>query len=277
MDQWGQAYPDSAGASNGRRYNGNSQMAPREYNNQQAPVQPPAGFKYEQFQGGLNSHSSPSSATSPITTPQLRDNNGDIPMQDAHDPYASMKYPMRPHHQAHPSGGSRSSNLHSPQEPSAAAQRYSPMEVMSPTSPYAKSTGGFSAPPVARQSPTRAADYHSPPSPYYQGSRQPSQQLPPIGSYPGGHEPFSQSGVGSPMEGQWMNDPKSPRRPVPQSAGPLVHKGPVPEFRKVRAATDLRPKVNSQPVFRRANPEGGFISVSISRKPPLLLAFSLIL
>jgi hypothetical protein len=39
-------------------------------------------------------------------------------------------------------------------------------------------------------------------------------------------------------------------------------KGPVPEFKKIRAPTDLRPKVTSQPLFRRANPEGGFISVS---------------
>lgn len=54
------------------------------------------------------------------------------------------------------------------------------------------------------------------------------------------------------------NDPKSPpRRPVPSLT---VARGPVPEFRKLRAVSDLRPKVNAQPPFRRANPEGGFIS-----------------
>lgn len=38
--------------------------------------------------------------------------------------------------------------------------------------------------------------------------------------------------------------------------------GPVPKFEKVSSTADLRPKINSQPPFRRANPEGGFISVS---------------
>jgi len=37
--------------------------------------------------------------------------------------------------------------------------------------------------------------------------------------------------------------------------------GPVPKFLKVKSAQDLQPRINSQPLFRRANPEGGFISV----------------
>jgi dual specificity protein kinase YAK1 len=57
------------------------------------------------------------------------------------------------------------------------------------------------------------------------------------------------------------SDPKSPRRPVPQSAPGVQGRGPVPEFTKVRSMSDLHPKVNAQPAFRRANPEGGFISV----------------
>lgn len=59
------------------------------------------------------------------------------------------------------------------------------------------------------------------------------------------------------------NDPKSPRRPVPQSAQGPPGRGPVPEFTKIRSTSDLQPKVNAQPAFRRANPEGGFISVSL--------------
>lgn len=35
-------------------------------------------------------------------------------------------------------------------------------------------------------------------------------------------------------------------------------------MKKVRDTSDLHPKVNAQPAFRRANPEGGFISVGIS-------------
>jgi dual specificity protein kinase YAK1 len=38
--------------------------------------------------------------------------------------------------------------------------------------------------------------------------------------------------------------------------------GPVPKFEKVANTADLRPRINTQPPFRRANPEGGFISVS---------------
>jgi dual specificity protein kinase YAK1 len=36
----------------------------------------------------------------------------------------------------------------------------------------------------------------------------------------------------------------------------------VPKFQPVKDTAELRPKINSQPPFRRANPEGGFISVS---------------
>ena len=268
MEQW-QSYNDAAGGSNRYNGNGNGQLN-RDYSARPAQAQPPAGFKYEQQQqysaagagGGLNSHPTPNSMTSPITTPQLRDGNGDVTMQDAHDPYAGKQYPMRPHHQSHLSGGAgRSSNLHSPQEPSAAAQRYSPMEVLSPTSPYApkqNASGQFSAPPATRQSPTRPSDYQPPQSPYYQGGRQAPQQLPSLASYAAGNEGYTASATVSSLEASYANDPKSPRRPVPQSTG----RGPVPEFKKLRAPTDLRPKVNAQPPFRRANPEGGFISVS---------------
>lgn len=255
MDQW-QGYSDAAG---GRRYNGGSQLTPgREYGQQPPQVQPPVGFKYDQYQGGLSAHSSQQSATSPINTPQLRDGNGDVPMQDAHDPYSAMKYPMRPHHQSHISGG-RAAGLHSPSEPSAAAQRYSPMEVLSPASSYGSKSAAnqaqFAAALSQRQSPTRA-DYPSQ-SPYY--GRQTSQ-LPPITPYVNSQENYPSSAV-TPLDGTYANDPKSPRRTLQPTVNIPVEKKPVPQFKKLGAVTDLRPKVNSQPAFRRANPEGGFISV----------------
>jgi hypothetical protein len=260
MEQW-QTYPDSAGAGGSRRYNGSgSQMSPRDYNNGQMPAQqqqqqPPAGFKYDQYQGGLNPQ--PVSTASPITSPQMRDNNGDVSMQDAsQDPYSNVKYPMRPHHQHHLSGG-RTSGIHSPQEPSAAAQRYSPMEVLSPTSPYASKPGAgqYSQQPAQRQSPTRQPDYQAQSSPYY-GSRQAVPQLPSISAYQSGQDSYSPL---SAMDGAY--DPKSPRRAGPPPPLPF-EKGPVPELKKIRGPGDLKPKVNTQPAFRRANPEGGFISVS---------------
>ncbi|KAI8628691.1 kinase-like protein [Xylariaceae sp. FL1651] len=255
MDQW-QGYQDAPGAP--RRFNGSSQMTPtREYPQQSGQVQPPAGFKYDQYQGTLNSHSAQSSAASPITTPQVRDGNGDVPMQDVHDPYGGMKYPMRPHHQSHLSGG-RPSNLHSPSEPSAAAQRYSPMEVLSPTSPYgsksASNQGQFSTSHSQRQSPTRA-DYPSA-SPYYgrQGS-----QLPPITPYVNSQDSYQSSAV-TPLDGSFANDPKSPRRPLQPATNAPAEKKPVPQFKKIGTPSELRPRISSQPPFRRANPEGGFIS-----------------
>ncbi|AEO57398.1 hypothetical protein MYCTH_2303514 [Thermothelomyces thermophilus ATCC 42464] len=262
MEQW-QAYNDPAGAGGPRRYNGSTgnQMSPRDFGSsgQNPAQQPPAGFKYDNYQGGLNPHQTTSSAASPMSSPHLRDGNGDVPMQDSHDSYGSLstsaKYPMRPHHQHHLSSG-RTANLQ--QEPSAAAQRYSPMEVMSPTSPYGPKTassGQFSQQPAQRQSPTRSSDYAPQQSPYY-GSRQAAPQLPPINQYANNQETYSPSAM-TPMDGSYA-DPKSPKRAPPQSA--THDRGPVPEFRRIRAPTDLKPKVNDQPPFRRANPEGGFIS-----------------
>ena len=257
MDQWQQNYSDSTGAS--RRYNGNpppsqAQIA-RDYNGN-AQAQPPAGFTYEQYQGGMGAHSH-SAATSPAATPHMRDGNGDVAMQDAGDPYSGMKYPMRPHHQQHLSG-SRVASHHSTQEPSAAAQRYSPMETLSPSSPYGApqpSQNQYGS----RQSPTRPGSYSSPNS--YYTSRQQTQQLPPITPYSSSNEGYPTSATQQ-LNAVFGNDPKSPRRPVPQASQGPPGRGPVPEFTKIRSVSDLHPKVNSQPAFRRANPEGGFISVS---------------
>lgn len=44
----------------------------------------------------------------------------------------------------------------------------------------------------------------------------------------------------------------------------LLNRGPVPKFTKVKQPQNLQPKINTQPPFRRANPEGGFISVCVS-------------
>jgi dual specificity protein kinase YAK1 len=253
MDQW-QSYSDSAGSS--RRYNGNAppNQAQRDYNGN---AQPPAGFTYEQYQGGMGAHSQ-SITASPTATPQMRDGNGDVAMQDAGDPYSGMKYPMRPHHQQHLSG-SRVVSHHSAQEPSAAAQRYSPMETLSPSSPYGAPPPGQYG---SRQSPTRSGNYSSPNS--YYVNRQQTQQLPHITPYSSNNEGYPSSATAQ-LNAVFGNDPKSPRRPVPQPSQGPPGKGPVPEFTKVRSMADLQPKVNSQPAFRRANPEGGFISVSETR------------
>jgi dual specificity protein kinase YAK1 len=62
----------------------------------------------------------------------------------------------------------------------------------------------------------------------------------------------------------YNRDARSPRTSTnpnpPQQLPPGG--GPVPKFQPVKDTAELRPKINSQPPFRRANPEGGFISVS---------------
>ncbi|KAJ4292150.1 dual specificity protein kinase yak1 [Collariella sp. IMI 366227] len=272
MEQW-QAYSDPSGAGQQRRYNSSNQMSPRDYGTAAQPPaqqqqQPPAGFKYDQYPGGLNPHQSASSATSPLASPHLRDGNGDVPMQDSHDTYAALnnsaKYPMRPHHQHHLSQSGRTANLQ--QEPSAAAQRYSPMEVMSPTSPYGSksaSANQFAQQPSQRQSPTRPQDYAPQQQQSYYGSRQTAPQLPPLNPYAPNQDSYSPSSMNQ-MDVSYVGA-KSPNKRAPQpSAMPPTDKGPVPEFRRIRASTDLKPKVNGQPPFRRANPEGGFISVALT-------------
>jgi len=224
-----------------------------------AQTQPPAGFTYEQYSAGMGSHPQ-SVAASPNATPQMRDGNGDVPMQDAADPYSGMKYPMRPHHQQHLSAGSRQITQG---EPSAAAQRYSPMDTLSPASPYGAppSQNPYGQPPGSnRQSPTRPGAYSSPGS--YYSSRQKPQQLPPITPYSptNNNESYPPSATAQ-LNAVFGNDPKSPRRQGSHVTQGPPGRGPVPQFQLVRSISDLQPKVNAQPAFRRAHPEGGFISV----------------
>lgn len=254
---WPQPYSDPAGAS--RRHNGGPQIL-RDY--APAPAAPVYPYDHAQYHGGASIHGPVHRTANPAASPPMvvasstiRDGNGDIPMDDAHDTHAGIKYPLRPHHQSHMSGG-RPASLHSAQEqPSSAAQRYSPMDTLSPTSPYAPKSSQFAHPPSQTQSPAGQADY--PQSPYFTG-RPSAQHLPPISPFASSQDGYSSSAVSN-LDGSLASNPKSPQR---QNPTPLK---PVPEFKKVRAMSDLHPKISRQPPFRRANPEGGFISVCVSR------------
>ena len=93
--------------------------------------------------------------------------DSDVPMEDA-DAYGKPRYTSRANHQH------RHSQQYLQQDESAAARRYSPMNL-SPTSPYHPGTQsaqtsyvGFSPPTHSnRQSPTRNNSYMSPPAAYY--------------------------------------------------------------------------------------------------------------
>lgn len=229
-----------------------------------------------------------------VSSPLARDTSGDIAMHDAHDAHAGIKYPMRPHHQSHLSGTARSSGLYSPQDqqplqqqqqqqqhqqppplqhhhshsgsqsqiqsqPSSAAQRYSPMDTLSPTSPYASSKPHFTSSP-SQHTPPNAGDYSQ--SSYYATRGQGPPQLPPIAPYTT-LDGYPSSAVAA-LDGAF-NDAKAPRRQNP----PAMRT--VPEFKKIKSPNELQPKNTRQPRFRRANPEGGFISVSFF---PLLHSMS---
>lgn len=240
---------------------------PREYalpSQQPAQAPAPGGYKYEQqYHGGAPVNAAATvaaaaaaanSASPPVSSSHLRDGNGDISMRDSHDGHAGINYQLRPHHQSHPSGG-RSAGLQSPQDPSIAVQRYSPMDTLSPSSPYGSKLPQYANPPPQRQSPAKQGDYSQ--SPYFAGRPQQGQQLPPITSYT--QDGYPSAAVAN-LDGPFGADPRSPAH---QQMPPLPKpRGPVPEFRKVRGVGDLRPKNSRQPPFRRANPEGGFISVS---------------
>ncbi|KKF95325.1 Serine/threonine-protein kinase ppk15 [Ceratocystis platani] len=149
-----------------------------------------------------------------------------------------------------------------------------------------------------QQSPQQQQQQSSPYSSYplqIQSQSQPPAQIPsmPYDNYshnhahthnPHNHNHNHSGGSGMPHM-DYSSDPKSPRRVVPQSlavgqqppqaqqqqqtstasssaqpnnGNPAMQQ--MPEFKRLRALTDLNPKVNAQPPFRRANPEGGFIS-----------------
>ena len=94
-------------------------------------------------------------------------------------------------------------------------------------------------------------------------SRQQPQHLPPI--QPGKTSPdqYYPTSATAHLNAVFGRETKSPRHLYPQQqAG--THSSPqarVPRFKKLKKLEELEPRINPQPAFRRANPEGGFISV----------------
>jgi dual specificity protein kinase YAK1 len=96
-------------------------------------------------------------------------------------------------------------------------------------------------------------------------SRPNAPQLPPIQSNmnPSAYHPQSAPLTLSPFSRDMSSAGASPRQPQPQQLAPVT-KGPVPKFTKCLSVSELKPRINDQPPFRRANPEGGFISVCVN-------------
>ena len=203
------------------------------------------------------------------------DLDGDMPMEDA-DPYNKQKY----------SRSATNSNRNSQYLPanlddgtSRAAARYSPMNT-SPTSPYLpapqqqqQQAGGnqyssYTPQQSARQSPTRQNPYASPTSSqrYYasppSSARAHSSQLPPLQPTmsPTGYFPQSATQQLNAVFGRDAGSPGNQAQPHHQPSSTPGSRGTVPQMSKVHNVLDLKPRINAQPPFRRANPEGGFIS-----------------
>ncbi|KAF2852764.1 kinase-like protein [Plenodomus tracheiphilus IPT5] len=269
MDQPWTAYSEAPGATRQARYAPHGMPSPQHAQrdasvpsqNKQDPYASPSGPS-RQNSMPLQSPAAPTSRG-----PDFNDGDGDIAMEDV-DPYKPKYNAQRPTHQQ------RHSQQFLQQEESAAARRYSPMNL-SPTSPYPGTTqqGGqnyTSFTPQAqaqthsnRQSPTRTNPYISPPNSYYSppSSRPHAPQLPPIQSNMSPESFYPQSATAQ-LNAVYNREARSPRtstNPNPPQLPP-IGRGPVPKFEKCTNTADLQPKINSQPPFRRANPEGGFIS-----------------
>jgi len=200
--------------------------------------------------------------SAPATQQHPYEHNGevDVQMEDA-DPYNRSKYaPPRPAHQH------RLSTQYIP-EASSAAQRYSPMNTV-PNSNATYSSSPQSQNPTAsfsyhnqaassRQSPSRQGNYSSeryqePPTP----TRYQSGYIPPLQSSELSPESFYPGSLGAHLSTPTAGN----GRPAPPTRQQSQGIGPVPRVQKIKNMQDLRHKISQQPPYRRANPEGGFIS-----------------
>ncbi|KKK12889.1 hypothetical protein P175DRAFT_0533268 [Aspergillus ochraceoroseus IBT 24754] len=274
MDSQWQAYKDPLmGRPAQFNHNGTPQQLPSNYGpgqpqqqqQQQPPSQPPVGYTYETFQtpGVAANSKSASMASSPSATPRSRDyvTDADTTMEDA-DPYNRAKYPARPNHHARPS------SQYFPNEESSAARRYSPMNVLSPAMPYnaspGKSGNSYAFPPnphQSRRSPTRTTNYSSPPQAYQSppsASRAP--RLPPMQSSDMSPDQYHPPSSAPQLNSAFAPDGRIPRPGSISGISQQPGRGPVPKFQKLKSVQELQPRINAQPQYRRANPEGGFIS-----------------
>ncbi|KAK2740208.1 dual specificity protein kinase yak1 [Myotisia sp. PD_48] len=270
--QW-QPHTDPSGNGSGQFTNniggkGNQKNHSSDLEAQPQHQKAPLGYTYETYQppssvpkvpSNAPDVSSSSMASSPSGTPSTRDLiDTDITMEDDADPYNRSKYPVRPTQQ-HQRG---SSQYLASDDSSAAARRYSP-NVLSPSIPFAQSPSigqnSFGFPPtMPSNSPSQS--YQSPPPPA--PTRPQAPRLPPMHSAEHNPERYYPQSATLQLHSAFSQDAKSQRSPSHQTqpVNTTIGRGPVPRFQKISSTQELKPRINKQPAFRRANPEGGFIS-----------------
>ncbi|RAK96996.1 putative protein kinase Yak1 [Aspergillus ibericus CBS 121593] len=275
MDSQWQPYQDPLMGHPAQFNNGltsNPQQLASKYGAQPQHSQPPVGYSYEPFQAPGTTVKPPSiapnsrtvsMASSPAATPRSRDyvTDADTTMEDA-DPYNRAKYSTRP------TQHSRPSSQYFPNEESSAARRYSPMNVLSPSLSFnaspGKSHNSYAFPPgpnQPRRSPTRGSTYASPPQAFQSppsASRPP--RLPPLQPADMSSDQYYPPSAGSQLNAAFAQDGRSPRSASISGGSHQPGRGPIPKFQKIKSINELQPRMNAQPAYRRANPEGGFIS-----------------
>ena len=108
-------------------------------------------------------------------------------------------------------------------------------------------------------------------------SRPQAPRLPPIQSSEMSPEQYYPQSATAQLNAAFAHDGKSSR--PPQKNLPMQQvpgRGPVPRFQKIKTTQELHPRLNAQPAFRRANPEGGFISVCDTPPAGRLLTYILL-
>ncbi|KAI9793065.1 MAG: dual specificity protein kinase yak1 [Peltula sp. TS41687] len=271
MERW-QAYPETSAHHQSPYHLTPQQQQARDFKNngQHHTSHPSSG--YEPYQAQASISQVQSSASSPAVPPYTRqatyNGDGDVAMQDA-DPYGRAKTSSRTNHQHQASlTAGRTPTQYPPHEEIPTGRKFSPMDTLSPSSPYSATYRQSSASHGvqghgSRQSPTRNS-YSSAPQSYYSSSSTttPRQQAPHLlrlqSSGPDINQQHSSPNP-SQLSAGFSPDIRS-SRPVQSYSHDTPQRGPVPQFTTVHSARDLDAKVNSQPPFRRANPEGGFIS-----------------
>lgn len=286
-NQW-QPYTDSTDRQGRSSYSTPQQQQQSGAMNSTPGVQqlPSSPYAHETYQTPTMNVLSQSMAVSPSGTPRIRSYSDDVDtaMEDA-DPYNPLKYPSRPTHSHRPSAQyipQGSSRRYSPMQTNTSSTHY-PASPLHPSAPHGQYLPQNSS---ARQSPTRN-QYSTPSHSFYStpskskemtralcGSRIVADdcstassrpyQLPPIQAgdpIPDQYHPSSATVQLNALLGREARSPRHPRSALQTPAD--VPRGPVPRFKRVERPSDLEPKVNTQPAFRRAHPEGGFISVSL--------------
>jgi dual specificity protein kinase YAK1 len=75
-------------------------------------------------------------------------------------------------------------------------------------------------------------------------------------------EQYFPSSASSQLSAPFGSELKSPPTSQQNNHKQPPGRGPIPKFSSIKSMQEVKPRINTQPPFRRANPEGGFISVS---------------